>query len=914
MLTGDEIRSNLAKLASRWDGYEGSERAGAQNFCADLLNCYGVDWKDDGADFEYPQEEGGFVDLFKPGAYLFEMKAPHRVGKLDVHRLQARTYWERAADAAAGVPSPRFMVLCAFHEFEIWEPGRYPKDPRLTLTLRELPDRYEALLFLAGEDPVFTSDRSEITTEATSKVAEIGEALTERREGGPDERRDFILQSVWCMFAEDLGMIPAKGFTKILDLLAETPSRSSSEELGRLFELLADNDIPRPDAGLYKGTPYANGGLFADPARLHLEPDELQLMRDAARYDWKKVEPSIFGNLLERSLGHDQQWHLGAHYTHEVDIQEIVEPTIVRPWQERIDAISNLKQGKQAQNDLLAYVVLDPACGSGNFLYVAYRELRRIEKRLSERVDALAQASGAAAQGALSAFYPIQNMRGIEINPFAVALARLTLWMGHKLAVEELGVAESTLPLTNLSGIQTGDALEVDWPRAQAVIGNPPYHGSQNLRKELGDDRVRWLDARFGCGVKDLCVYWFRRAADTMQPGDRAGLVGTNSISQNKARSASLNHVIEKGGVITDAVSKRKWPGDAVVNVSIVNWVQKPDRDPGELRLDGEVVKGINTRLRESLLPVEEYERLEENRGRSFQGPIPGADFYLDAEEAEELRSRADADYTQVVRPYLNGEDIANEPGQRPSRHVIDFGYLTLEQASAYPAALDLLRGRVKPVFEASSGAEKHSDWWQFRRPRGKMRDAISGMPRFIAANAQGKRFLFAWQPAEVCPSNLTNVFAFDDDYAIGVLTSGVHMAWADAEMSTLRIDRRYTPTSCFETFPWPEPDGASREAIGSISAALIEARQSICAERGIGLTTLYNEIDEGAYKDIAKLHSELDVSVADAYGWGRAVVDEPLEVRRLLAERHAEIARGGDYDPFAYQAAAAGTSPPGPG
>jgi hypothetical protein len=902
--TGDEIRSNLALLGARWLNYESTEREGAQSFCAELLRAYGIDWKDDGARFELHQEGGGFVDLIKPGVYLFEMKAPGEAKRLAKHRPQALGYWERSADDQAGVPAPRYMVLCAFHRFEVWEPGRYPGKPRLTFELSELPDRYGALLFLRGEDPAFGVDRAELTTEATEHIATIGRALSARRVGGPDERRDFILQAVWCMFAEDLAMIPAKAFTRIVESLIESPGRSSAEDLGRLFELLANDEakMPRPDRGFYAGAPYANGGLFENPARLDLTVPELKLLREAASYDWKLVEPSIFGNLLERTLGQEQQWHLGAHYTHEVDIQQIVEPTVVRPWQQRIAAIGSLEEAKRAQQDLLAYKVLDPACGAGNFLYVAYRALRRIERDLGELVVRLAEGEGAAAQAGLSAFFPIQNMLGFEINPSAVALARLTVWMGHKQAVDELGISERTLPLTDLSGIAVGDALIADWPKASAIIGNPPYHGSQNLRDEFGDARVEWLDKAFGCGVKDYCVYWFRKAADQMEAGDRAGLVGTNSVSQNRARGASLNYLVSRGGVITDAVSRRKWPGDAVVNVSIVNWIQRPKTEPTEFRLDGEAVEGISTRLRESLLPIEEYERLSANKGRSFQGPIPGADGFVleDSDEAQRLLSRTDADYSQVVRPYLIGKDIAEDPQQTPRRHVIDFGYRALEWAAGFPAALDLVRARVKPEFEAKTGTESHEDWWQFRRPRGKMRDALAALPRYLGGTATGKRTLFCWVGAEVCPSNAMNVFAFADDYAMGILTSSVHKAWADAEMSTLEDRPRYTPTSCFETFPWPEPSAGERDEIGDIAARLIEARQSICADQDFGLTVLYNQVYDGAWREIAELHQQLDKAVAGSYGWKADIAADPLEVRRLLVERHAEISAGADYEPFA--------------
>jgi MmeI, DNA-methyltransferase domain/MmeI, target recognition domain len=548
---------------------------------------------------------------------------------------------------------------------------------------------------------------------------------------------------------------------------------------------------------------------------------------------------------------------------------------------------------------LLNYIVLDPACGSGNFLYVAYRELRRIEAKLATRVSGLALAEGRPSQEGLSAFFPLQNMRGIEIEQFGVDLARVTLWMGHRLAVEELELHESTLPLADLSGIRRADALKADWGEANAIIGNPPYHGSQNLRSVLDEDYVEWLKGGFDAGLKDLCVYWFRRAADQMRPGDRAGLVGTNSISQNRARGASLNYVVEKGGVITDAVSRQKWPGEAVVNVSIVNWVQEPSERPERFALDGEQVMGINTRLRESKLAIEEYAPLAENRGRSFQGPIPAGNFYLDREEAEAILARDDAAYEEVVRPYLIGDDITEEPEQRPRRYVVDFAMRSLEEAMAFPETIRLVRKRVKPTRDENNREAYRRYWWRFAEPRPKMRMAIESLNRYIAGNRIGKRFLFCWAEASVCPSDLTIVFAFDDDYSLGVLTSSVHGAWAHSESSTLRVDLRYTPTSCFETFPWPQPDEEVRDEIGTVTKQLIEQRQAICVEQGIGLTDLYNRVDEGAWSEIAELHRRLDEAVARAYGWEPAVAHDPLEIKARLAKLHGEALAGAPYAPF---------------
>jgi hypothetical protein len=896
-LTGEEIRADLTRFAARWSVRDGNERKEAQTFLTELFACYGQ-LLSDVAEFEHFQA-GGFVDLIWPRVCIVEMKSAGEAKRLARHREQALSYWREAADVEQNIPSPDYVVLCAFKRFEVWEPGKFPNAPRVIFDLEELPDRYTSLLFLAGDEPVFAARQEAVTLEAVGKLADLLQRLEQRGEGDPQSRRRFILQVVWCMFAEDLGQIPGHGFTRVVDDLIANPRRSSADDLGRLFEYLDDPSPERPTHGLYAGVPYANGSLFSEPSRIDMTPEELALLREVSAANWHEVQPSIFGSLLQGVFGHDKQWRLGAHYTHESEIQKIVGPTIVEPWTARIEAIASYDEARQAQADLLNYVVLDPACGSGNFLYVAYRELRRIEAKLAARASELALAEGRAAQEGLSVFFPLQNMRGIEIEQFGVDLARVTLWMGHRLAVEELDLHESTLPLADLSGIRRADALKVDWGDANAIVGNPPYHGSQNLRKVLEPDYVEWLKDRFGAGLKDLCVYWFRRAADQMRPGDRAGLVGTNSISQNRARGASLNYVIEKGGVITDAVSRQKWPGEAVVNVSLVNWVQKPDQVPRRFELDGELVEGINTRLRESKVAIEEYESLVANRGRSFQGPIPAGNFYLEPEEAEGILDRSDANYADVVRPYLIGDDITEEPEQRARRFIVDFGMRTLEEAMLYPEAIHLVRERVKPTRDENNREAYRRYWWRFAEPRPKMREAIESLPRYVAGTATGKRFLFCWAAHSVCPSNATNVFAFDDDYSMGVLTSSIHEAWARSESSTLRVDLRYTPTSCFETFPWPQPEDDLLDEIGAIAKQLIEQRQTICVESEIGLTTLYNQVDDGAWGEIADLHCRLDEAVAGAYGWKPTIAHAPLEIKARLAELHASIVAGAAYDPF---------------
>ncbi len=901
-INGEEIRQRLQIFAAKWSVYEGSERSEAQTYCTELLRCYGTD-RQDVAGFETAQA-GGFVDMLWPEVCVIEMKAPRGANRLDKHRPQALDYWRNAADAAAGVPAPRYVILSAFRKMEIWEPGAYPNAPRVVMDLVDLPDRYDALLFLAGDEPVFIGGQVDVTRDAVSLITGLFASLRERRAEGSDVLRDFILQSVWCMFAEDLGLLPKHQFTRLVDGLIATPSRSSADDIGQLFRWLNDPASQRPSQGAYAGAPYANGGLFRQAAGVHLERAELDLLREACAYNWTQVQPQIFGSLLEGGLGHDKQWALGAHYTAEADIQKVIQPTIVRPWMERIQGLTTHKEALEAQADLTRYVVLDPACGSGNFLYVAYRELRRIEARLRDRESELRTKAGLQDQGTLAAFFPVSNLQGIDIDGFAIGLARVTIWIGHKLAVDELGISEATLPLADLSGICVGDALRMPWPRADAIIGNPPFHGSQKIRGVLGDDYVDWLKREFKAGIKDYCVYWFRKAHDHLPTGGRAGLVGTNSISQNRARGASLEYIVESGGVITDAVSKQPWPGAAFVNVSIVNWTKDPASAPRACMLDGQEVDGVNASLCAVGRTGETHvHRLAGNRRLAFQGPKPvGKGFVLMPRDAHELLALPNVASDGVLRPYITGHDLANTPSQTPTRFVIDFDQRTLEEANAYPELVAHLRQTVKHERATNSDKYAREHWWLHGRPVLAMRDAISKLNRYVVGTATGKRVLFCWCARTTCPSNVTNVFAFEDDYAMGVLASRIHGEWARAQSSTFGVGIRYTPTSAFATFAFPPaPTDAQREAVADACRAVFARRSEICITQQIGLTTLYNQVDDGAWADLKALHLALDQAVAEAYGWPKSIAQDVDETNSRLLALNAAITAGEiPYAPFA--------------
>ena len=710
--------------------------------------------------------------------------------------------------------------------------------------------------------------------------------------------------------------------------MVRTPALAEFDPLGDLFAALGEEDPHR--AGRYQHVPYANGVLFEQPARVVLEPDEVRGLQTAAAADWTKVEPAVFGGFLQSSIDARRRQQIGAHYTPKRKIDRIVQPTIVTPWRRRIDALQSSDEAAQLLRELSEFKVLDPACGCGNFLYVTYDALRGLEADARQRLAALCAAEGRPVPDGLPRV-PLSNMLGIDVDSFAVRLARVVLWIGHAMAVERHGLlgesgpvppsereaelrrADAPLPLQAITTVTEGDALELDWPQCDAIVGNPPFIGSQHLREHIGDEAVERLKVLFpGVGIREYVTYWFRKAHDHLGPGCRAGLVATNSIREGRARQASLEYVVAEGGTITDAVSTIPWEGEANVHVSFVNWFK--GEEAGPYGLDDREVESISPSLTEGedhAAPA----RLAGNAGRSFQGPIPvGKGFELGDEEAQALLARTDAPYHEVVRPFLKGRDITDDPRQGPRQWIIDFADRPLEEAMRYPAALEIVRERVKPERErkqtgASSVQRRRREiWWQLGSVAMAMRGALAPLPRYIAANEYGKRIQFAWQTGTTCPNNKIIAAASADPAVLGLLISRPFALWIVRWGGRLKADLHFTPTTVFETFPFPPAGLAAREHIGEIADDLVALRSELCltgTSTPIGLTKLYNLVDEGAFKELSALHRRLDEAVLDTYGWSRALAiqsdDSDRELLRLLYERNQALAAGAepDYEAF---------------
>jgi hypothetical protein len=924
---------------------DGDEKGEAQVFCDRLFLAFGwPGYKEAGARLEDRIHVTGktaksskscrFADLVWPGRLLLEMKS--RGEKLEQHYQQAFEYWQHI------VPHrPHYVVLCNFDEFWIYDFDLQLDDPVDRVTVNELPDRWTAFNFLLPEPkkPQFGNDRVAVTRDAADKVASLFNSLVQRSvERGQAQR--FVLQCVVCLFAEDVGLLPRGFFTELID---DCRSGSSAYDLvGDLFRWMNN---PKPaGGGRFKGVRYFNGGLFAVVEPIDLAKDELELLYSAAQEDWSKVNPAIFGTLFEGSMDKKERHALGAHFTSEADIQKVVLPTIVRPWRDRIAATQTLGSLLALRSELESFRVLDPACGSGNFLYVAYRELVRVEMTLVNRIRAefpgTIDRKGAKRSLSVSAasFISIKQFHGIDINDFAVELAKVTLLVGKKLAYDEVteslrtaqvGLAlEDPLPLDNLEkNIIKADALFCDWPMADAIIGNPPYQSKNKMQREYGAAYVKRVRDRYPAvpGRADYCVYWFRRAHDHLKPGNRAGLVGTNTIRQNYSREGGLDHIVDNGGTITEAVSTQVWSGDAAVHVSIVNWVK--GRAPGKKLLlwqegdsrDSPWSRAVLDEIRPALSPKLDVTAARPLRANAasdacYQGQTHGhVGFLLEPEEVTEFikASRLNAN---VLFPFLIGDDLLGRLDGSPSRWVIDFHPMDKHEAAEFKKPFEHVQSRVLPdrqraareeeernaeVREANPHARGNAhhrnflnQWWLLSWPRGELIAKLSELPRYVACVRTTKRPIFEFISTAVRPNDALQVFAVADDYSFGVLQSNVHWMWFVERCSTLKRDFRYTSDTVFDSFPWPQSASLAQvRKVARAAVALRGIRYKVMEAHGLTRRDLYRQLDSPGTSPVKEAHNVLDSAVREAYGM--TPKKDPLafllELNLALAAREAQ-------------------------
>jgi type II restriction/modification system DNA methylase subunit YeeA len=669
---------------------------------------------------------------------------------------------------------------------------------------------------------------------------------------------------------------------------------------------------------------------------LELDSDGLRVLMEAAALDWSSIEPSIFGALFERSLDPDKRSQLGAHYTSKEDILLVVEPVLMSPlrrrWNQvqararelaalraklpaRVSASRIQRDALQKEIDKLlrgfaeeiAHVqVLDPACGSGNFLYVALRQLLDLWKEVYSLLGELGSTFLAPTSDA--APYPTQ-LHGIEINPYAYELAQATIWIGYIQWMRENGFGFPGEPILRpMETIKQMDAIlaydangqpaEPDWPQADVIIGNPPFLGGNKIRQELGDEKVEALFALYEGRVPalaDLVCYWFEKARAMIEVGKtkRVGLLATQGI-RGGANRKLLEHIKQTGSIFW-AQSDRDWILDgATVHVSMIGF---DDGIETTRLLDDQPVASINADLT-ATVDMTQAKELAENQGIAFRGNQKGGPFDIPEELAHKMLQAPinpnGQSNERVVRPWVNGVDIT-----RQSRRMwlIDFGTnMTLEEAALYELPFEYVKAHVYPVRKDNNRKAYRERWWIHAEARPSMRAAIAPLTRYIVTPHVSKHRIFVWLNGQVIPDHELVVFARKDDYFFGVLHSKFHELWARGTGTQLREVEsgfRYTPTTTFETFPFPWPPGREPKrdprvkAIAQAARELVQQRDAWLNPSGATeaelkkrtLTNLYNQ--RPTWLDLA--HRKLDEAVFDAYGQPHDIGDEEI-LARLLA------------------------------
>lgn len=894
---------------------KGDEKGEAQVFLDRLFQAFGwLGLKEAGAGCELRVKNttGGtsFADLVWKPVVVIEMKK--RGANLASHYSQAFTYWTRL------VPNrPRFAVLCNFDEFWVYDFETQLDTPVDIVKLEDLPERFGPLNFMfPGElAPVFGNHQESVTRQAADKLAACFNSMTERGVERSLAQR-FTLQMLMALFAEDIGLLEKYLVTRVLD---DCKSLQDTHDLiGGLFAAMNSKGGTR--GGRFKGVPYFNGGLFAEPAYVELTSDELALLKGTSQFDWSKVRPEIFGTLFEHSLGKKERHATGAHFTNAVDIMKVVGPTIVEPWTRLIESATTLEGLRKLLARIENFTVFDPACGSGNFLYIAYRELKRLEARIYERMST--EFKSVDPKQRTFGFVSTANFYGMDINPFAVDIAKVTMMLAHQLAIDELHINESALPLNNLdANFRAGDALinfdgsRAPWFKSDVIIGNPPFLGAKLMKPELGADYASAVRRAYPevPGMADLCVFWFRRAHDEL--GDctsadpvsgRAGLVGTQNIRNNASRIGGLDHIAATGTIV-EVVDNQPWSGDANVHVSIVNWVKTTEKKPlsspkrlwfiasrpastrRRVRGTGSASKQYELDMREvgyissslsDQVDVSQAKQLEVNDEYCYTGQYPryNEGFVLSPSDGAAMIAAAHEN-ASVIHPFAGGKELLKSGAIQ--RCVIDFQTRSIVDAQAFGVPFKHVRAKVLPYVQALAEEEQHktgkstgqdqnwlNSWWQHFRCRPELIEKISLLSRYLVCSRVTKRPIFMFLSSKVRPSDALSCFVLDDDYSFGVLQSEAHYMWFHAKCSNMKSDPRYTSESIFSTFPWPQaPSNADVHAIVDAARTLLKVRSS-AAEHGTGLQALYRTLELPGKSPLKDAHAALNAAVLKAYGF----------------------------------------------
>jgi len=758
----------------------------------------------------------------------------------------------------------------------------------------------------ASLDPARASAR--VTRGVAARLAEVSKALETRHP--PEDVAHFLMRCIFTMFAEDVDLLPKGKFGALLTDCIASPGAF----VPLVEELWAKMDEPLATRRFFSGfretVRHFNGNLFKHARAFPLGREEIGELLQAAQAKWTEVDPAIFGTLLEQALEPGERRRLGAHYTPRAYVQRLVEVTVMEPlrddWQKALTKAEDAKESgdeKQAlaiirafHHRLCATRVLDPACGTGNFLYVALELMKKLE---GDVLEALARLGANESLGLERETVDPHQFLGLERNPRAAAIAELVVWIGYLQQHYRTHTGHPAEPILrafrniNFGRREGFDALlawdgwpaptvterggervetfpnarRADWPEAEFIVGNPPFIGNKRMRSRLSNSYVELLRSVAGSVPEsaDLVMYWWERAARHLHAKDtvlrRFGFVTTNSITMVFNRAIIERFLSQRNPVsIVYSIPDHPWevgPDGAAVRVAMS--VVEAGLSPGKLQtvrnaksgfpdsdvLEEPILGMIDARLRTGPR-LSASRALMSNAGMSFMGVIPvSLRFVLDESELAYLAHAARSE-TAIVRDYLGGKDLADS---RKARKIIDFfGLSEMEARQRFPNAYQHVLQFVKPFRDTVARRNHRENWWLFGEARPGMRASLEGLDHYIGTPETSKHRWFTKIPSNILPDQKIRVVASDDDFLLSILTSRCHVIWAHALGGRVGKgnDPVYNGTVCFDPFPFPDPPDALREKLRAAGEELDGLRKRVLTDHpDLTMTGLYNVLEK---------------------------------------------------------------------
>lgn len=931
----DLQKSAAAAFAAKWQG-KGDEKQDSQRFWIELLQkVYGVEDPASFVRFEtrVKLSHTSFIDVMIPATHtMIEQKGrgvdlEKPIRQSDGTLLKPAEQAKRYAAALPYSERPRWIITCNFRQFQVFD-MEHPNDAPQLIELKDLADEAYRLQFMVDVKDSHITKEMEISKSAGELVGRLYAALQPLYLGAPQlseaQATEYLnklcVRLVFCLYAEDAGIFGRRNMFH--DYLDDYRPQHFAKALSDLFQVLDQKPEERDpflEAGL-AAFPYVNGGLFAESVPVPPMNDAVRrlILDDACNFDWSQISPTIFGAIFESTLNPATRRAGGMHYTSIENIHKVIDPLFLDAYKEEFHAAMQEKTVKarteklQAlQQKLAAGRYFDPACGSGNFLTESYLSLRRLENDILR--ETVLDKAGSGVLGFDEAAYDpikvsIQQFYGIEINDFAVSVAKTAIWIAESQMMQETeGIVHremNFLPLTTNANIHEGNALRMDWkeilPPSDEVriMGNPPFVGYSLQSKEQKDDILSIYTDEKGkpykaAGKIDYVAGWYFKAAEYMQNANiRTAFVSTNSITQGEQVAAVWKPLYDRFGIHIDfAYQTFKWNSEsklqAAVHCVIIGFSETAAL--AKVRLFSsdnqfDIVPNISPYLVAAPTvfveahshPVSSKAPVLQNGGK----PTEGGHLILTQEERDDLL-RAEPQAAPFLRPFMMGKDFLH----RAPRYCLWLVHAEPALLKRCPRVLE----RVEAVRAFRLDSKKPATRRKAETPMlfDEVRECTSSYVAIPKVSSENRRYIpMDYLSKEIIPGD--NLFMLQGAtlYHFGILMSNVHMAWMRAVAGRMKSDYRYSTSIVYNNFPWPTPKPEQTSAIEKTAQAILDARELY---PGSSLADLYDEVLMP--KELREAHRANDRAVMRAYGFPIKMTE--ADCVAALMQRYEQLTAG---------------------